>query len=219
MENLRSFILNVFSSLAAAGIIAFARNKGPWFMALVRALAIHKRISRWLINRAVLRLPVYARSRLQEEWLAHLNELGPFAALRHAISCTLRTPNLIRALNNETRPRNRIKPLTNFAGAVVTIVVCVLNAPGVYFESSLPPIAIQANQQSTHGSTVISSPTTTTLDLNAGIYKPLSSLTGTAVNLSDGIYKPLSSLTGTAVDLNGGVYNPLTPLSGTAVRP
>ena len=141
MDNLRSIVLGVVSSLIAAGIIALARSNRRWFTACGRALtvanlALLKGISRWLINCAVLWLPNCARCRFREEWLAHLDELGPFAALRHAISCTSRVRNLRTALRNErqkarTRPDNRIKALTNFAGALVTIVVCVLNAPGV----------------------------------------------------------------------------------------
>jgi hypothetical protein len=46
--------------------------------------------ARWIIDKAVERLPVDERARFREEWTAHLNETpGSFRKLLHALGCCL----------------------------------------------------------------------------------------------------------------------------------
>src|ERR1700724_2443930 len=71
MDNLRSVLLGVLSSLIAAGIIALARNKDRLLRVAMLALALAnlplcKMIARWLIKGAALFLPNYARERFRE---------------------------------------------------------------------------------------------------------------------------------------------------------
>jgi len=75
-------VLGIVCSLAAAEFYA----NGP-------------RIAKWLISRAVLRLPDNARDRYQEEWEAHSAELpGSMAKLQHALGCRFRASAVARAL-------------------------------------------------------------------------------------------------------------------------
>jgi hypothetical protein len=47
-------------------------------------------MARWIIGKAVERLPADVRERFREEWTAHLNETpGSFRKLLHAIGCLL----------------------------------------------------------------------------------------------------------------------------------
>jgi len=55
-------------------------------------------ISRWFIQRAVLRLPENERARRNEEWLAHLDDTpGALRKLFHAIGCWSGAPAVGRA--------------------------------------------------------------------------------------------------------------------------
>jgi hypothetical protein len=71
MASLTELLLGVAVSLAAAEIVAYA----PY-------------ITRWLINRAVLKLPEKDKERFSEEWLAHAECLpGSISKLRHGAGC------------------------------------------------------------------------------------------------------------------------------------
>lgn len=84
MELLTAIIGGIFVSLIAAEIIANV-----------------PRISKWLIQGAVLRLPDHTRDRYREEWLAHLDEIpGTFGKLRHASGCRLKA-RVVRATLTE----------------------------------------------------------------------------------------------------------------------
>jgi hypothetical protein len=66
-------------------------------------------LSRWLIRRAVLRIPEEQRARLEEEWLAHLEETpGAVRKLLHAIGCWSGAPAVGRAVAGRIQQRARM---------------------------------------------------------------------------------------------------------------
>jgi hypothetical protein len=71
MAILISICLSIFIGIITAEIIAYAPS-----------------IARWLIKRAVLKLPEPERDRYLEEWLSHAQELpGNLTKVLHALSC------------------------------------------------------------------------------------------------------------------------------------
>jgi hypothetical protein len=231
MDNLRAICLGVVSSLIAAGIIAFAKYARRCFNTVVRAivaanLTFHTTISRWLIINAVHCLPDFARSRFRDEWLAHLNELGPPEALRHAMSCAFRIPSLRRALRDssqivQAKSRSGMKFLINTAGALTIIAIYVLDAPGPYFESPLGTVPTNLTQQSTNSpsaSLPSSLPSSGKGNVTRGVYSPPGSLADAALHLNDDVYTPPRLLSGNVLSLNSGILNPSGSLTNAALH-
>jgi hypothetical protein len=65
-------------------------------------------LARWLVRRAVRRLPEAQRERRQEEWLAHLEETpGAVRKLLHGVGCWSGAPAVGRAVAGRVRQRAR----------------------------------------------------------------------------------------------------------------
>lgn len=101
MANVTALVFAIAVGLATAEILAYA-----------------PRISRWLVNRAVRKLPEADRDRYREEWLAHADELpGHLTKLLHALDCELRGAIRIAKLRagpsaSESAVRRIIRELT-----------------------------------------------------------------------------------------------------------
>jgi hypothetical protein len=91
MEHLIAVVLGAVGSILAYEICAHADP-----------------VARWLIIRAVARLPEPQRNVRLEEWLAHLNETpGAIRKLLHGVGCWFGAPAIGRALAGGVRVRTR----------------------------------------------------------------------------------------------------------------
>lgn len=82
MANLTEVVVGVLGSLLAAEVVAYAPG-----------------ITRWLVSRAVRKLPEKDQARFSEEWLAHADYLpGSISKLRHGLGCYLRAARSINRL-------------------------------------------------------------------------------------------------------------------------
>jgi hypothetical protein len=66
-------------------------------------------LARWIINKGAERLPVQARDRFREEWLAHMDETpGELRKFWHAMGCQLAAMKLDYVLRRQRKPATQI---------------------------------------------------------------------------------------------------------------
>jgi hypothetical protein len=64
-------------------------------------------LARWIISRAVVRLPADHRDRAREEWLSHRDETpGTLRKLLHAVGCYLAAAKVADMLAQKPAPKN-----------------------------------------------------------------------------------------------------------------